>query len=103
MSKTYLDQIQKAQALVSGVRKNYERIMPGSVSLDELSRLEAIMKEGEELNTEIDNLRALTSAKVAEANKRLVMVKSRTSEIKSLIKKNFDITQWQDFGIMDKR
>lgn len=103
MSKTYQDQIDKARALVSGVRKNYEKIKDKGITLEELAALEANLDDGARLNAEVDALREQTSAKVRQANGKLADIKDVAQRIKRTVKQNYDPTEWADFGVPDKR
>ncbi len=103
MSKTYLDQIEKAKMLVEGLKKNYEQVKGYGVRQEELTELEVVIAEGEKLNAEVERLRAETSEMVANANGKLAEVKAKMAEWKHMVKLNFNIEQWQNFGVMDKR
>lgn len=103
MSKTYLSHLQKAQALASGVKMNIEKVRDCNISIEDVAALEELVKEGELLNGEVERLRSETSAKVAEANAKLAEIKDKMLDMKRSIKQRFDISQWESFGIADKR
>ncbi len=103
MSKTYLDQMDKAKSLVAGLKKNYEQVKIYGIDFDELSELENVIAEGEKLNSEVERLRSEVSAIVSQANQKLDAVKDKTVGMKRIVKQNFEIEKWIDFGVMDKR
>lgn len=103
MSKVYLEQVQKAQMLVDGLRKNYELIKGFGVSQEQLELLEKDAETAAGYNKELDTLRAEVSQKASVANKKLAEVKTSIMELKQIVKRNFPQEQWQLFGITDKR
>lgn len=103
MSKVYSEQVQKAQMLAAGLRKNFEQVKSRGISSEQIARLEEDAKEAARMNEEVEVLRAEVSAKAARANKKLTEVKSNMQDAKQIIKRCFDQEKWQDFGVMDKR
>ena len=103
MSKTYSDQMNKAEILVTGMRRNYEQIKEHGISLEELSMLESAISEGEKLNKEVERLRSEISEMSTQANRKLITVKDKSLELKRIVKRHIDIDHWEDFGVMDKR
>ncbi len=103
MSKTYLDQMAKARTLVNGLKKNAGWAQEHNISLEELSELESLIEEGEKLNAEVEVLRGKTHEVATQANEKLAAVKEKMYEMKKELKLNIDITQWLDYGVMDKR
>lgn len=103
MSKTYVDQINKARALASGLKQHLEEVKTYGIEQGELNRLETLIEEGGKLNDEAEKLKAETKAKLQQANQRLMELKDLVSHLKRRVKPNIDITRWENFGIMDKR
>lgn len=103
MSKTYLDQVGKAKDLLKGVRKNFGQVEGLGIKQEDLSMLEAAISAGEQLNGEVEHLRAETSKAVAQANQKLGEIKETVLAMKRTIKQNYDMSRWIDFGIPDKR
>lgn len=103
MSKTYSDQVQKAEMLVTGLRKNFEQIQPFGISLEEIKRLETTAAEASQMNREVEVLREEVSRKAAAANKKLTEVKNSMQNLKQIIKHNFEQEKWVNFGMPDKR
>lgn len=103
MSKTYLDQVCKAKVLTAGLKGNYEQAQNIGISLEELSKLENAICEGEKLNGEVDRLRSETQRAVLRANQKLSEIKVLAIALKRTVKRNIDVKRWSDFGVLDKR
>lgn len=103
MSKVYLEQVQKAQMLVEGLKKNYDLIKNHGISREQIAQLEKDAEITAVFNKELDELRAQVSLKASQANKKLTEVKNSILNMKHVVKKNFDQTKWQNFGVYDKR
>lgn len=103
MSKTYLDQMDKAKMLVGGLRKNYEQVKNLGIHSEDLATLEKNIAEGEKLNEEVERLRAEISGVLAQAHQKLSEVKETTVLLKRIVKQNYDMSRWMDFGVPDKR
>lgn len=103
MSKVYSEQVQKAQMLAAGLRKNYELVKNRGISSEQIAQMEKDAKEAARMNEEVEVLREEVIAKAARANKKLTELKNNMQNAKQIIKRCFDQEQWQDFGVMDKR
>lgn len=103
MSKVYSEQEQIAQMLTSGLKKNLGLIKDYGVNQDDILELEIAAKQAAAIGKEVDKMRELTREKASEANAKLTIVKSKIHDIKLIIKRNFEQSRWQDFGISDKR
>ena len=103
MSKVYSEQVQKAQMLAAGLRKNNELVKNRGISSEQIAQMEKDAKEAARMNEEVEVLRAEVGAKAARANKKLTELKNNMQNAKQIIKRCFDQEQWQDFGVMDKR
>lgn len=103
MSKTYSDQVQKAELLVAGLKKNFELVKTRGISMEQIERLEKAATQAALMNREVETLREEVSLKAGAANKKLTGVKNDMQNVKQIIKRCFDQEKWQDFGVMDKR
>lgn len=103
MSKTYLGQLDKANDLVNGLEKNYDQVRGLGITAEQLIKLKEEIAEGRKLNDEVERLRTATHEAVARANQRLAEIKKTALNFKQIIKQNYDINRWPDFGIPDKR
>lgn len=103
MSKVYTEQVQKAEALSAGMKKNYERIKNKGIRPEAIDELHTKALELEAMSREIDKIKAETSNKVRIAQEKLAELKNDMLQIKQIIKPAFSQEQWIDFGIADKR
>lgn len=103
MSKTYSDQVTKAQMLVAGLKKNYNLVKERGISSELIAQLEEAAKEAELMNKEVEELRAEVSIKASKANKKLTEIKNNMLNAKQIIKRCFEQEQWIHFGVTDKR
>lgn len=77
MSKVYSEQVQKAQMLAAGLRKNYELVKNRGISSEQIAQMEKDAKEAARMNEEVEVLRAEVGAKAARANKKLTELKNK--------------------------
>lgn len=103
MSKVYLEQVQKAQMLVIGLKKNYELVKDRGISREQIVQLEKDAEIAAAFNKEMDELRGEVKRKSAQANKKLTEVKNSIRNMKQVIKTGFEQSKWEDFGVYDKR
>ena len=104
MSKVYAEQVNKAQFLVTGLKKNYEWVKSRcDITMEQIQDLETAADEAARMNAEVEALREEISRKAAAANRKLDEVKSRMMSAKRQIKASFDPMKWMDLGVMDKR
>ena len=90
MSKTYADQVTKAQMLVAGLKKNYESVQSRGITLEQIHALETAANEAAVMNKEVEALREEVSIKAAKANKKLTEIKNNMHNAKQIIKRCFD-------------
>jgi len=103
MSKIHAEQVRKARMLAAGLRKNLELIKNRGVRDGQIRELEQMAGEVETTAGEVDGLRLEVSRKVRMTNQKLAVMKGRMTDLKKIVKGNFDPTRWADFGVQDKR
>jgi tryptophan synthase alpha subunit len=103
MSKVYSEQVQKANTLVAGLRKNYDSVKNFGISHEQIDRMEECAKAVASMSAEVDELRATLNAKATAANRKLMEMKDAMRDAKQIVKHNFEQTKWEGFGIPDKR
>lgn len=103
MAKVYAEQVQKAQVLVAGLKKNYELVKSKGITLEQIQLLGEMADEAARMNAEVEALREEVSRKAACANRRLEEMKGNMMSAKRIVKSNFDPSKWADLGVMDKR
>jgi len=101
--KVYLEQINKTNELIAGLRKKFSLVKNKGVDEEFIARLEADNKLLANYNEEIDQLKVTTKEKSSEAIRKLLEVKTRVKNAKEIIKQNFNSNSWLEFGIKDKR
>ena len=77
MSITILNEIDKAEALVNGLRKNLDEVKPLNVTASGVDRLEAAYKELKKKDEEVEALRRQLTVKVRENNELLAQLKAQ--------------------------
>jgi hypothetical protein len=103
MSKVIKDQVQKAETLISGLRKNSEISGKAGLNADLIAALETDVKLLNEQNQELEQLSEQEKSASRSANKKLIEVRKRFQEIKQKVKKSTDLSKWAQVGILDKR
>lgn len=103
MSITILNEIDKAEALVNGLRKNLGEVTPLNVTASGVDRLESAYKELKKKDEEVEALRRQLTVKVRENNELLAQLKAQMMGFRKAIKGHYEQPQWIRFGVMDKR
>lgn len=103
MSKVYVEQVQKANLLIAGVRKNFDLVKNHGITLEQLRDLEEAAKVAAQMNEEVEELRQQTTIKAAQANKKLIEIKDTMRDVKRVVKGYFEQPKWESFGVLDKR
>ena len=103
MSITILNEIDKAEALVNGLRKNLGEVKPLNVTASGVDRLEAAYKELKKKDEEVEALRRQLTVKVRENNELLAQLKAQMMGFRKVIKGHYEQPQWIRFGVMAKR
>jgi len=103
MSITILNEIDKAEALVNGLRKNLDEVKPLNVTAAGVNKLEAAYKELKQKDSEVDALRRQLTVKVRENNELLAALKAQMLDYRKTIKGHYEQPQWIRFGVQDKR
>ena len=103
MAKVYAEQVEKAKTLVAGLRKNFDAVKNRGISREQIDALDALSKEAERMNAEIEALREEVRQKAAKASKKLIEMKNQMMVAKKTVKNNFTPYKWPEFGVMDKR
>ncbi len=93
----------KSKALIAGLKNHAEWCAQHHISQEELSALEQLIAEGEQLNASVDALREQVHKITQEANSKLAHVKQQTQAMKREVKQTVDMAQWPAFGVPDKR
>lgn len=103
MSKTFEQNAGKALMMVAGIKKHPDEATALGIKAETLDALNLKAEKAIEMIREVDALRAVVSEKLQNANSCLAEVKEEAQLIRQLIKSNYPLERWCDFGIMDKR
>lgn len=103
MSKTVEQQIEKSRNLLKGLNKHLHETGDKSISGNELKSTEDSLKGLEELSNKIELLRNQLNPMVKEMNLKLAELKRVYGEQKKIIKENYPMERWSDYGVPDKR
>ena len=103
MSITILNEIDKAEALVNGLRKNLQELAPLNVTAAGVDKLEAAYNELKKKDAEVEAIRRQLTVKVRENNELLASLKAQMLDYRKAVKGHYDQPQWIRFGVQDKR
>lgn len=103
MSKTFDLNVEKAQTLVAGIKKNYGELERLGIQWESLKQLEENSAQATAMIAEVEQMRETVSQKLQAANSKLEEVKNGYSALRQKIRLNYPQEQWAKFGLMDKR
>jgi predicted secreted Zn-dependent protease len=103
MSKIYSDQVRKAEMLASALKKNFSAVASHGITDKMIVDLSESSQAVDSLNKEIEGLREEIGRKVFQITRKVDEMKKSMQKSKQIIKRDFDQTEWQRFGILDKR
>jgi DNA repair exonuclease SbcCD ATPase subunit len=103
MSRVIKDQVQKAETLISGLRKNSEISEKAGVNADLIAALETEVKLLNGQNQELEQLSERAKSVSRSASKKLIEVRKHFQEIKRKVKMSADPSKWAQVGILDKK
>jgi len=103
MPKIYSDYAIKTKSLLAGFKKNVELLKGKGIDDQFISKLKSDNDLVATYSEELDKLKAEIKTKTLQENIKLNEVKKQVKEAKKIIKKDFDKSRWQEFGINDKR
>ena len=104
MSKVYAEQVEKAQALVAGMKANFDLVkLRCGITMEQVKALEEAANEAARMNAEVEALREEVNMKASLANRKLIEMKDAMMNAKKQIKSSFDPFKWIELGVMDKR
>ncbi len=104
MAKIYVEQVKKAQTLVSGLKANFDLVKSRcDITMEQVQALEEAANEAARMNAEVEALREEVSRKASVANLKLIEVKDAMKNAKKQIKSSFDPLKWIELGVLDKR
>ena len=103
MSVTNLNEIDKADVLVAGLRKHLGEVKELGITTDALNRLEEAAKALRKKDAEVDELRRQATLKAHENLELIADLKAQMLTMRKAIKGRFPQHTWINYGVQDKR
>lgn len=103
MSVTNLNEIDKADVLVAGLRKHLKEAQELGITIDALNRLEEAAKALRQKDAEVDELRRQTTFKVRENMNLIANMKDQMLTMRKAVKARYPQNEWIKYGVQDKR
>ena len=103
MSVTNLNEIEKAEVLVSGLRKHLKDVQEIGITTDAINRLEEAAKDLRQKDAEVDNLRRQATLKAHENMELIADLKAQMLSMRTAVKTRYPQYEWIKYGVQDKR
>lgn len=103
MSVTVTNEVKKAEALASGLKKHLSEVKEIGITAEKISELEETCKILVQKDNESEALRRQVSEKSAENHRLLAELKNQMLDIRRAVKSRFLQPEWIKYGVQDKR
>lgn len=103
MSKAIKEQVSRFSEIVDGMKSNFSLLQGKGIDQAQLNKLKEDLAVIDKQNEEIDKIKAEVKERSRALTMNLLRAKTDIKEAKKVVKQNFDNSQWQKFGILDKR
>ncbi len=103
MSVTNLNEIEKAEVLVSGLRKHHKDVQEIGITTDAINRLEEAAKDLRQKDAEVDKLRRQATLKAHENMELIADLKAQMLSMRTAVKARYPQYEWIKYGVQDKR
>lgn len=103
MSVTILNEIDKADVLVTGLKKHLAEMKQLGIGADAIKRLEEAAKTLRQKDEEVDALRRQASLKGHQNRELLADLKAQMLEFRKAVKNRYPQNEWINYGVQDKR
>ncbi len=103
MSVTNLNEIEKAEVLVSGLRKHLKDVQEIGITTDAINRLEEAAKDLRQKDAEVDKLRRQATLKAHENMELITDLKAQMLSMRTAVKARYPQYEWIKYGAQDKR
>ena len=103
MSVTNLNEIDKADVLVAGLRKHLKEAQALGITTDAINRLEEAAKALRHKDAEVDELRRQTNIKAHENMDLIADLKAQMLAMRKAVKGHYPQYEWIKYGVQDKR
>ena len=102
-TKTYAEQINKAQVMLAGLKGNAGLLARRGLDEAFLNKLESNHSLAVAFNNEQEKLKSDLVTKTTQLDAKLAELAEQVSEAQKLVKMDFDQSRWKEFGIDAKR
>ncbi|MBR0169628.1 MAG: hypothetical protein IJQ14_02165 [Bacteroidales bacterium] len=103
MSVTNLNEIDKADVLVAGLRKHLKEAQEIGITTDALNRLEEAANALRQKDAEVDELRRQANIKAHENMDLIADLKAQMLAMRKAVKGHYPQYEWIKYGVQDKR
>jgi len=103
MSVTILNEVEKAEVLVAGLKKNLNEVKSLGITSDAINRLEETSAALRQKDEEVDALRRQATFKGHENRELLADMKEQMLSMRKAVKGHYMQPEWIKFGVQDKR
>ncbi len=103
MSVTILNEVEKAEVLVAGLKKNLNEVKSLGITSDAINRLEETSAALRQKDEEVDALRRQATFKGHENRELLAGMKEQMLSMRKAVKSHYIQPEWIKFGVQDKR
>lgn len=103
MSVTNLNEIEKADVLVAGLRKHLKEAQEIGITTDAINRLEEAAKDLRQKDAEVDKLRRQATLKAHENLELIADLKAQMLSMRTAVKARYPQYEWIKYGVKDKR
>ena len=103
MSVTNLNVIDKADALVAGLRKHPKELKELGITTDAVNRMEEEAKALRLKDAEVDELRRQANLKAHENLELIANLKAQMLTMRNAVKSRYPQQEWINYGVPDKR
>ncbi len=103
MSVTNLNEIDKADVLVAGLRKHLKEAQEIGITTDAINRLEEAARDLRHKDAEVDKLRREATLKAHENLELIADLKAQMLSMRTSVKAHFPQHEWIKYGVQDKR
>ncbi len=103
MSVTNLNEIEKADVLVAGLRKHLKEAQEIGITTDAINRLEQAAKDLRQKDAEVDKLRRQATLKAHENMELIADLKAQMLSMRTAVKARYPQYEWIKYGVKDKR
>ena len=103
MSVTNLNESDKADVLVAGLRKHLKEAQEIGITTDAINRLEEAARDLRHKDAEVDKLRREATLKAHENLELIADLKAQMLSMRTSVKARFPQHEWIKYGVQDKR